>query len=129
MNMIRFFIVIGIGLILMIGACKRTSIERNGEIKPQQSFGGLKTSEKFNWNTNSEIMVQFDGTLTDPRIAAFKILDESGHIYYQRLQKAKDSFVAKVLIPSHVQNLRWSYAGKFVKFNPKAGRLVVNSQP
>lgn len=127
--MIRFFIVIGIALILMVGACKRTSIERNGEIKPQQSFGGLKTSDKFNWNTNSELMIQFEGNQTDPRIAALKILDDNGHIYYQKLQKAKESFIAKVIIPSHIQNLRWSYAGKFEKFNPKTGKIVVNLQP
>lgn len=129
MNMIRLFIVLGIASILMVVACKRTSIEKNGEILPQQSFGELKTADQFNWNTNSELTLLFLGKNNDPRIAALKLIDNNGRVYFQRLQRAKENFQTKILIPSHVQNLRWSFAGQFQNFNPKTGRIVVSLQP
>lgn len=127
--MIRFLVVLGISLILMVVACKRTSIEKNGEIQPQQEFGKLKTAEQFNWSTNTNLVVQFNGNAQDPRIAALKLIDDNGRIYFQKLQKAKESFQVKVLIPAHIQSLRWSFAGQYMKFNPKAGKVVVDLQP
>lgn len=127
--MIRLFIFLGIASILMVVACKRTSIEKNGEIQPQQSFGELKTAGQFNWNTNSELTLLFLGKNNDPRIAALKLIDNNGRVYFQRLQRAKENFQTKILIPSHVQNLRWSFAGQFQNFNPKTGRIVVSLQP
>jgi len=44
MKIIRFIVVVGIALFLMVVACKRTSIERNGEIQHNQEFANLKTS-------------------------------------------------------------------------------------
>jgi hypothetical protein len=129
MKIIRFFIALGIAFILMVVACKRTSIERNGEIQPKQEFVKLKTTEQFAWSTNSSLQVQFVGNQNDPRIAAFKILDDKGRIYFQRLQKAKESFSSKIQVPAHLSILQWSFAGQNMKFNPKSGKIVVVLQP
>jgi hypothetical protein len=129
MKIIRFIVVVGIALVLMVVACKRTSIERNGEIQPKQEFANLKTSDQFSWNTNASLQIQFLGKQNDPRIAAFKILDEKGEIYFQKLQKANESFTSRIQLPAHIQNLQWSFAGQNLKFNAKAGKIVVVIQP
>jgi len=75
------------------------------------------------------LQIQFVGNQNDPRIAAFKILDEKGKIYFQKLQKANESFASRIQLPAHIQNLQWSFAGQNLKFNAKSGKLVVVIQP
>jgi hypothetical protein len=109
MKKIIFAMFLSIGLLSM--ACKKHTVNNENSGANQSKFENIKAPQNFKWSTLNTINFNYIPTANDARVSTLKIVDATGNIYFQRLQKANQAFESTIEVPGHIQQLEMRYAG------------------